>query len=626
MPRKKSSDESTDKKTTKKTQASGKDEVKDIEVNLEVSGSEDASAEEAGNESETPQKLSEKVLYTDIDEEITSVIDRIKKIQADKVYLVLPTRAVILQSIVNLKILAHEAEKLDKELALVTSDRKGGSLASQVGLSVYQDLHATGLQGTRNLESKPTIPIKATVEKSKVKKPTLKSNKKSIQDFVKSDRTEVNSYSAGFSVKKVAEKIMPKSKSPDGSQVMDTAAFMGGAPNKRVIGLFVVVSIVVLLLIAYFVLPKAEVIVEMESQTQTPLERVVLADSVANEAELRVYNDNIIGSYPIETEIELTKQYAASGYQSQGTDSRGEVIIFNDSATPQGLIETTRLRSPEGIIYRIQNDVFVPAGGTITVSVVADKVDEAGQIVGERGNIGPSRFSIPGLTGSNKDLIYGKSIEPFYGGTTAAVKLVTEEDINAAREDIIVKLKDSARGKLIDRISSQNAAENTHFWLLENDDALEISVITNDVLDGVKAGDIRDNFEVYAKITVSGVMFDRQEMIQILDRKLRADLHPDMRIAYADENSLSMDFVEYDEAEEKIRLNVSMSYRLEYELSDTLQATIKNKIVGQSSTSAREYLQGLPEIGEVRITTWPFWVNSIPGVTGNIEIIKKSAE
>jgi len=572
--------------------------------------------------------LSEKVLYIDIDEEITSLIDRVKKIKADRVYLVLPKRAVLMQSIVNLKILAHEASKLGKEISLVTGDKKGGSLASQVGLTVYQDLRSTGLKGTHRIENKPVIPIKATLGKSKEKKPQLKTNKKSLQDLVKTKSKSFGGSpeNAGFSVKNISEKLMPKSKTPDGKQMIDTSSFMISAPNKRILGLFVGLSVVVLILIAYFVLPKAEITTEMASQTQTPVERVILADASANEAELKIYNDNIIASYPIETEIELTKTYNASGYDSVGTDSRGEIIIFNDSSKEQGLIATTRFRSSDGIIFRLQNAVQVPANGTVTGFVVADKLDESGQVVGDRGNLGPSTFSVPGLTGSNKDLIYGKNIEPFSGGTTAAVKIVTQEDIDAAKSNIVEILKKSATGKLIERISGENAANNTNFWLLMNDEALDISVLSVKVFDSIKAGDRVDTFDVFAKIKVSGVMFNKEEMIQILDRRLRADLHPDMKIAYADKDSLTIDYVDYDAREDKIKLNVSMSYRLEYEMSDTLSASIKNTIVGLSADDAKEYIQSLPEVSEAHIVTWPIWVHSIPGVTGNIEIIVTTVE
>ena len=47
--------------------------------------------------------------YIDIDEEISSVIDRLDKSVTTENYFVVPGRAIFLQSIVNLKLLKREA-------------------------------------------------------------------------------------------------------------------------------------------------------------------------------------------------------------------------------------------------------------------------------------------------------------------------------------------------------------------------------------------------------------------------------------------------------------------------------------------------------------------------------------
>ncbi|MCL5795727.1 MAG: hypothetical protein M1338_05245, partial [Patescibacteria group bacterium] len=85
----------------------------------------------------------DEIIYLEADEEITSVIDKLKKLNANSVSLVIPKGAGILQSIVNLKILKREAESLGKDIALVTQDKIGRNLASQVGLSVYEQISAS---------------------------------------------------------------------------------------------------------------------------------------------------------------------------------------------------------------------------------------------------------------------------------------------------------------------------------------------------------------------------------------------------------------------------------------------------------------------------------------------------
>ena len=81
-----------------------------------------------------------KALYLEPDEEITSVVDRLKEIDDEEVAIVVPKRAGLLQSIVNLKLLRYQAEQMKKKISLVTTDKTGRNLASAVGLTVHQKL------------------------------------------------------------------------------------------------------------------------------------------------------------------------------------------------------------------------------------------------------------------------------------------------------------------------------------------------------------------------------------------------------------------------------------------------------------------------------------------------------
>ena len=74
--------------------------------------------------------------YVDVDDEITSVIGRLRKESSDEVFLVVPKRAIIAQSLVNLKLLGKEAGKLRKNLIFVSPDSQTRKIAEKAGLSV----------------------------------------------------------------------------------------------------------------------------------------------------------------------------------------------------------------------------------------------------------------------------------------------------------------------------------------------------------------------------------------------------------------------------------------------------------------------------------------------------------
>lgn len=72
--------------------------------------------------------------YIESDEEIISVIGRLRKSSAELNYFVIPKRALILQSIVNLRLFQREAQKLGKKIILVTQDEVGQNLAKKIGM------------------------------------------------------------------------------------------------------------------------------------------------------------------------------------------------------------------------------------------------------------------------------------------------------------------------------------------------------------------------------------------------------------------------------------------------------------------------------------------------------------
>jgi len=87
------------------------------------------------------------VIYIDVDDEITAIIDKVRASQSKIIALVLPKRATTLQSIVNMKLLKRSADTDKKHLVLITAELGLMPLAANVGFYV-----------AKTLQSKPEIP------------------------------------------------------------------------------------------------------------------------------------------------------------------------------------------------------------------------------------------------------------------------------------------------------------------------------------------------------------------------------------------------------------------------------------------------------------------------------------
>ncbi|MBC7746356.1 baseplate J/gp47 family protein, partial [Pedobacter sp.] len=93
------------------------------------------------------------VIYIDIEDDITSIIEKVKAAQVKIVALVPPKRIGALQSVVNLKLLQRAAQGVDKRVVLITNDPSLTNLAAGVSIPV-----------AKNLQSKPEIAPISTLE------------------------------------------------------------------------------------------------------------------------------------------------------------------------------------------------------------------------------------------------------------------------------------------------------------------------------------------------------------------------------------------------------------------------------------------------------------------------------
>lgn len=503
-------------------------------------------------------------IYIAADEEVTSILERLKKHKSQEINLIVPTQAKLFQSPIHLKLLYNEAVTLNKIVTVVSSNQVGLTLAANTGF--------------------PTELVSEQETKTDKSPSTSKRNLK------------------------VKETI-------------DSSTFMMPSPGKRVINLFFAISALVFVIIAYFVLPTVTIAITPEVKIERPIERVVLADSGRNSAEIAVSSSPMVATSPITTEIELTKTYTTSGVSSKGSNAQGQITIHNDGDQTQLLIARTRFRSPDGFIFRIPAAVSVPGKGTVNTQVVADPLDERGMVTGAKGNlVAKTRFTLPALKGTYKDLIYAENDQAFTGGVTEAIKVLTADDITKASADILNEINKVALQKLQERVDQQNQSANTHLILVKDAKVIQTQVESNTVQDGAKADDVRENFRVYAKVKVSSVTFERGEMMKILDRKLSSLLNPDMRIANVDYDGLDLQFVENDARNQKVRFNVTVPYRLEYIMKPDYLDSIKTQIVGLSIADSETYLNKLEPIAEAKVSAWPFWVNSIPGLKSNITL------
>src|SRR5665647_1488716 len=86
------------------------------------------------------------VIYIDVEDDITAIIGKVKASKEKIVALVPPKRIGVLQSAVNLRLVARSAKQSNKQLVLITSNQALIALSAAAKLPV-----------AKNLQSKPEI-------------------------------------------------------------------------------------------------------------------------------------------------------------------------------------------------------------------------------------------------------------------------------------------------------------------------------------------------------------------------------------------------------------------------------------------------------------------------------------
>lgn len=138
----------------------------------------------------------QQTFYLDIEEEISSVVDRLNKSMSTDNYFVVPKRALFLQSIVNLKLLKREADKVGKKVFIVTQDEIGASMAERSGIQVLANLESVESPVfVQDLKEEEAVVLKQAVFDKKEQDKTIRLNGVGSDDFYASG----NDTEKGFS-------------------------------------------------------------------------------------------------------------------------------------------------------------------------------------------------------------------------------------------------------------------------------------------------------------------------------------------------------------------------------------------------------------------------------------------
>lgn len=290
-----------------------------------------------------------------------------------------------------------------------------------------------------------------------------------------------------------------------------------------------------------------------------------------------------------------TQTVKAESTENANDPAQGTITIFNEQPTAQTLIKNTRFESPEGLIYRIQNSVTIPAGsegapGTLNVTVYADAA-------GDRYNIGPTTFTVPGLAGTGAfDKVYAKSESAMTGGFVGNRPSISD----ATKERVSATLRTALTSDLQKAVAEQIPA-----------DFLSVpgaSFTTYEELPDTPAagGDV----EVKVRGVTQVVIFPNEALAKAVAFKtLGTYAGQPIRIADVSKLSLTPAVAQAPVGADTFGFTLTGDTTLVWQVD---AAKVAGAVAGKTRESAQVMLSGFPEVDKAVLILRPFWTNTFP--------------
>lgn len=540
------------------------------------------------------------VIYIDVEDDITAIIGKVKDAKQKIVALVPPKRTGVLQSAVNLKLLARAANNANKRLVIITGNAALGGLAASAEIPV-----------AKTLNSRPEL----------VKPSTASIDDKEVEDLIDGDQLDVGDHVDlkskdstdddlsdtinGIDIDGESTPLPPKSSAPvrkesakRGMKVPDFGSFR----KKAAIGAGVGVLFILFFYWANWVAPHATIVVSANTTGQSLSYPVTLGtdlDTDVNQKHIKSIEKTLKDTQTVEFEATGKKNLGekatgsvrmqvCAGFEPPASISSGATIKSNgNSYVTQGSATFTQDSIGVGCIIYKSNSVNITAS-------------EGGVDYNTASN---TTFDVVGLTSV-------KAIGSAAGGTDKLATVVSQADVDKAKEQLADANKDDALKKLKAKFGS--------------DDVIIESSLTTTGVDPVAIPAVNQEATGKAKLTrevtytLTGVA--KGDMNEYLDKAFDELLtSKDSQRVY--DNGLKTvnfsDFTAGNTGSTNDGATLTATAQIGPKINDN---DIKEQAKGRRTGEVIGDIKAIDGVSDVNVKLSPFWVTGIPDDVKKISV------
>jgi hypothetical protein len=342
-------------------------------------------------------------------------------------------------------------------------------------------------------------------------------------------------------------------------------------------------------------------------------------------AEFTAYPDKREGALTYEViTIDTTgeMQVQATGEEYTESQTKGFLEITKTTPGSERLIKNTRFRSPDGLVFRIQESVVVPGAlkdgsgalipGTIRAEVFADAMGQEYNLPAN------TRFDVPGFKESNLtelyNGVYAINRDALTGGYKGQKFLINDAELSEAKQKLQLELRD----ELLAKIESEKPAGFTTFT--------KSVALTYESLPTVSYGE--NLVTIRERAVLQMPLFKQADFASFLARETVATYNKEA-VRIQDISTLEFNYTDLSTNSTNIANLTSITFKIVGKpviVSEFDAAQLQRDLAGKSKTSISTVLTAHTGIKSAKVSSKPFWQRSFPESPEDIIVIEVVGE
>jgi hypothetical protein len=293
---------------------------------------------------------------------------------------------------------------------------------------------------------------------------------------------------------------------------------------------------------------------------------------------------------------EQSKQFPTTGQKDAGTKATGTLLVSNLTGADITLATFSPKDNPS-LVYVADVPVVAKAnGGTATVSVTATSPGDE-----YNGFAGKQFFAVK----DNDPLLTAVSPAGMSGGTTKQVSIVSQGDIDSAKDSLSKDVTDAVTADFNTKASELKIVDDTK---------------TSSVVSSSASPDLNSQattFTMTVKVTMEAIGFSMNDISSLISSEVKNQLGSTKQII--DDGSKDATIV-IDSSDISTGAISGTITTTAYVSSILNQNDIQINLEGLSDAKATNYLAGLDGVQSSKLEYWPSFIKSFPRIKGHIYI------